>query len=229
MTLPGVHDPWPIATRPVELEPDGAHVWRVSLTASDESVQKFARSLSADERLRAESFRFDNLRRRFIIGRGVLRILLGQYVGRAPAELAFVYGPHGKPSLMGCLHARQIFFNVSQSEDVALIGITWIGEIGVDIEHVRTITEWPEIAERILIHDRDARSPSTLGEFFHAWTRHEAHVKAAGVGLGGEPASEQNWSVLSLPLEDNLVAAVAFPVNVRHFACWQWRESLALA
>jgi 4'-phosphopantetheinyl transferase len=211
------------------LEPDDAHVWRVSLNASDGSAQAFARTLSADERQRADSFRFEKLRRRFVIGRGLLRALLGQYVGRAPADLAFVYGPNGKPSLVGAVNARRIFFNVSQTEDVALVAVTSTGEIGVDVERVRTISEWPEITEHILSHDRDATPPDTLADFFHEWTRHEARVKAAGLGLGGQPGGEQKWSVRSLLLEKDLVAAVAFPIGVRHFTCWTWREGLALA
>ena len=222
MPLPTDHPRWPTPAEPVALEPDDAHLWRVSLTASDESVEAFAQTLSADERLRADSFHFEKLRRRFIIGRGVLRTLLGQYLGRAPADLVFVYGPHGKPSLMGCLPARSIYFNVSQSEDVALIALTSTGEIGVDVEHVRAISEWPEIAEHILTHDRDAAPPSNLADFFHEWTRHEARVKAAGLGLGGQPAGEQKWSVRSLSLGGDLLAAIAFPIGVRHFRCWQW-------
>jgi 4'-phosphopantetheinyl transferase len=229
MTPLSEHALWSNPTEPLEFEPDDAHLWRVSLTASDESVQAFEQTLSADERLRADSFRFEKLRRRFVIGRGVLRILLGRYLGCAPAELTFVYGPHGKPSLMGCHHARAIYFNVSQSEDVALVAVTWTGEIGVDLEHVRSISEWPEIAERILTHDRDAAPPANLADFFHEWTRHEARVKAAGLGLGGQPTGEQKWAVRSLSLEDNLVAAIAFPIGVRHFRCWQWREDSALA
>src|SRR4051812_16475273 len=104
MTLSTDDHSWPIRIEPVVLEPDDAHLWRVSLTASDQSVQAFAETLSADERQRADSFRFEKLRRRFIIGRGVLRALLGQYLGRAPGNLAFDYGPNGKPSIVGSLN-----------------------------------------------------------------------------------------------------------------------------
>jgi 4'-phosphopantetheinyl transferase len=227
MTLSTNPARWPIPPGPVVLELDDAHLWRVSLIAPDRSVQAFGQNLSSDETQRANSFRFERLRRRFVIGRGVLRALLGRYLGYAPAGLEFAYGSNGKPSLAGAHLMRPIFFNVSQSEDVALIGFTWTGEIGVDIEHVRTISEWPDIAERILSHDRDAAPPSTLEDFFHEWTRHEARVKAAGLGLGGQPAGEQKWSVRSLTLEKDLVAAVAFPIGVRHFTCWNWDEQHA--
>lgn len=220
-------DRWPTPPGPVALELDDAHLWRVSLMASDRSVHAFGQNLSADETQRAHSFQFEKLRRRFIVGRGVLRELLGQYFGRAPAGLEFVYGSNGKPALVGSPASRPIFFNVSQSQDVALIGVTWTGEIGVDLEHVRAISEWPDIAERILTHDRDAAPPSTLEDFFHEWTRHEARVKAAGLGLGGQPVDEQQWSVRSLTLEKDLVAAVAFPIGMRHFTCWSWDESHA--
>lgn len=204
------------------LEPDEVHLWRVSLRSSDESVNEFAQTLSADERQRADRFRFTTHRRRFVVGRGVLRALLGQYLGRAPADLEFAYGVNGKPSLAGLANARRIFFNASQSEDSALVAVTWTGEIGIDVEHVRAVSDWTEIAQRILTPDREAVPPATVHEFVHEWTRHEARVKATGEGLGGEAAGEPEWVVRSFSLEKDLIAAVAFPTRVRHFTCRHW-------
>lgn len=215
-------DRWRTPSDPVVLPPDEAHLWRVSLLAADETVHACASTLSADERQRADAFRFEKLRRRFVIGRGVLRTLLGRYLHRTPAELHFVYGPHGKPSLAGSQQARPLFFNVSQSEDVALIAVTWAGEIGVDLEHVRILSEWPEIAERILVPDPHAAPPVTLEDFFREWTRHEARIKAAGVGLGAPLAGEPRWSVHSLPPEKDFSAAVALPVGVQKLVSWSW-------
>jgi hypothetical protein len=48
---------------------------------------------------RAERFHFERDRRRYAVGRGILRRLLGGYSSLPPAELRFVYGLHGKPLL----------------------------------------------------------------------------------------------------------------------------------
>jgi len=213
---------WPLPPGEPGLEPDAAHLWRVSLDAPEGSGPALAQTLSADERQRADRFRFEADRRRFVVGRGALRALLGQYGGCAPAGLTFVYGPHGKPSLAGPPGAHGIFFNASRSDALALVAITRAGEIGVDLERVRALPEWREIARRVLTGDPDAAPPATLAAFFREWTRHEARLKASGLGLGGQPAAERTWDVRSLALEPDLVAAVALPAGVRQVACWSW-------
>ncbi|MDO8540966.1 MAG: hypothetical protein Q7S40_11065 [Opitutaceae bacterium] len=215
--LSPAHDRWPAPSPPHFLEPDEAHVWRTSLLASDAHIDAFAQTLSADERERAARFRFAIHRRRFVAGRGKLRSLLGRYLGHAPADLEFAYSPNGKPSLARSPNARSLFFNASHTEDCAMIAVTWVGEIGVDAEQVRPIPEWRDIARCILAPDPDAEIPSTLHEFFKEWTRHEARVKATGLGLGGQPAGEGKLAVHSLSLEKDLFAAVAFPAGVKNF------------
>jgi 4'-phosphopantetheinyl transferase len=42
--------------------------------------------LSADEQLRADRFRFEQHRQHFIIGRGVLRAILGRYMNIEPSH-----------------------------------------------------------------------------------------------------------------------------------------------
>ena len=215
-------DEWPAPSSHPVLGPDDVHLWRVSLNASDVSLHEFARTLSADERHRADCFRFEVHRRRFIVGRGVLRALLGQYVGQAPAALAFAYGPHGKPALTGSRRERGIFFNASGSDEFALMAVTRIGEIGVDLEHLRPVPEWREIAGRLLAADHDVAPPATPAEFFRAWTRHEAGLKAAGLGLGGAWPPGPAWELRSLLIDPDLVAALALPEGVRHVAGWSW-------
>src|SRR3954464_143573 len=99
MISPTSYDEWPVAPKRLHLAPDEVQVWQISLDGSAARVHAFTQTLAADERKRADDFRFAEHRRRFIIGRGTLRALLGQYLDRAPADLKFVYGPYGKPSL----------------------------------------------------------------------------------------------------------------------------------
>src|SRR5262249_25045594 len=80
------------------LELDEVDIWCVTLDDQpDDVVQLMPSLMSRDEAERARTFYFDRDRRRFIIARGVLRMLLGRYVGRRPEEIVFQYGPNGKP------------------------------------------------------------------------------------------------------------------------------------
>src|SRR6184192_3889038 len=65
--------------------------------------------LSDDECERAARFRFDRDRRRFVAGRSALRSLLASYLDADPVEVAFGYGPQGKPFVSN----STLSFNVS--------------------------------------------------------------------------------------------------------------------
>lgn len=219
---------WSAPGTSLALAPDEVHLWRVSLDASCECLHAFAQTLSADERARADRYRFEVHRRRFVVGRGALRALLGRYCGQAPAEIRFAYGPWGKPSLAGPPVSAPIYFSASGSEDCALYAFTLVGEIGVDVERVRAIPEWQDIAGRVLARAHHTAPPATLTDFFRAWTQHEAHVKALGIGLGAALPAEQSRVLQSLAIEEDLIASVALPTGARPAECWRWGDQLAV-
>jgi 4'-phosphopantetheinyl transferase len=165
------------------MAPGVVRVWFADLTAL--SVHKAAMRdlLSDDEVERADRFMMERLTDRFILRRGLLRLLLGRCTGRDPAGLVFDYGTHGKPSLPG-----GPAFNLSDSEDSLAIAVAAEGRIGVDIERLRPIESADGIADRFF-HGTERAALGALGAvqrdegFLLAWTRKEAFIKAAGVGL----------------------------------------------
>lgn len=175
------------AGSPLELPAGELHLWAASLDPGPARVAALGRTLSEDEWVRARRFRFEVHRRRFIVGRGVLRALLGAYLGAPPERLAFTYGERGKPDFAAPLPAP-LFFNLSHSHELALLGVTRAREVGVDIEHVKPMADLARIAERFFA---PAENASLLGlpaaeherAFFRCWTRKEAYLKAVGVGL----------------------------------------------
>lgn len=158
------------------------HVWRVDLDADDIQVADLVETLAPEELERAAAFRFERDRRRFIVGRGLLRALLAAYVDGSPAELSLRYGRHGKPELDAEGAPR---FNVTHSGGLALFAFS-AAAVGVDVEIIAA--EPPGVAERVF-------SPRELAElrtldgrrrdrgFLCGWTRKEAFVKARGDGL----------------------------------------------
>jgi 4'-phosphopantetheinyl transferase len=144
--------------------------------------------LSDEERTRTKRFATDLLRNRFIVSRGTTRKLLGAYLGRDPSVLEFREGNHGKPFLTGESQALGLQFNVSHSRDLALVAVSRIGEIGVDLEWVRSNLEQAEIASRFFSDNEAARIRELSGSpqvhhFFELWTCKEAFVKARGGGI----------------------------------------------
>jgi phosphopantetheinyl transferase len=137
--------------------------------------------LSAGERERAARFRFDVHRNRYVARHYWIRLELARRYGGAPQDLIFELGANGKPCLGGAGNRRG-GFNVSSSQDYAMLGYDDRGEIGVDIECIRPFRDAADFAahnyswsERALAKDPTA--------FFRIWTRKEAFLKCTGLGL----------------------------------------------
>ena len=160
-------------------------VWRVWLSTTEPTLGYYRTVLCLDELNRAERFRFENLKRSYIVCRGGLRVLLGHYLGCNPREIEFVCGQKGKPALRGMSPVR---FNISHSGDLALYAFTLDCELGVDVERLRELDDLESIASRFFCAAEASELLSLRPEdrrtaFFRCWTRKEAYVKAVGDGL----------------------------------------------
>jgi 4'-phosphopantetheinyl transferase len=222
------------------------HVWTGPLDVPDAVRAGLAATLSAAEAQRAEQFKFDRHRNRFIAGRGWLRTTLARYLQVEAAGLEFVYSPHGKPALAARSNPAHLHFNLAHSDDLALLAITRTGPVGIDVEHVRLIKDLEDLVSRFFSRREDelfqALAPNKKpAAFFNLWTRKEALLKATGQGIGsaladvevsflpGEPArllgiagdtgKAVEWSLHDLSSANRLAAALAIQarnVRVRH-------------
>jgi len=158
------------------------HVWRASLERPARVVELMYSTLSTDERARADRFHFARDRSRFVIGRALLRRLLGCYTGATPEALEFEYGEFDKPSLL-----RGPRFNLSHSGTIALYAVSREGEIGIDVELDRDVSR-DRVAERFFSPGEVKALRALPAElqpraFLSCWTRKEAFLKARGDGL----------------------------------------------
>lgn len=176
-----LHDTFqPLAAGGVPLGPRELHIWAVPLHGDPEP---YAALLSKAEVQRLERFRFADHRRRYQIGHGALRAILGGYLGKDPRDLEFAQGPRGKPYLA----EAGPFFNLSHSGKLALIGVSAV-ELGLDCEKVRHLESLGEIARKHFSEAEFAALDALQGDarelaFYRCWTRKEAYIKALGEGL----------------------------------------------
>lgn len=208
--------------------------------------------LSADEHARAERFYFDKDRRRYVVGRGVLRRLIGRYLAVDPAEIRFAYGEQGKPELAAPEPTeRELAFNISHAQGAALFAFGWARRIGVDIEPVRQLDDAAVVAERFFsaweVGRYTAVSPEQQPQaFFNCWTRKEAYIKAIGDGLScpldsfdvtltpGEPAqllrvrgsgtAAARWQLVSLEPVPGYAAALVADGVPWQLQRWRWPD-----
>jgi 4'-phosphopantetheinyl transferase len=147
-------------------------------------MQELAGIMSVDERDRADAFINLDAKMTFIMARSVMRLMLSRYLGGSPRTIQLSIGAYGRPQL--AQSGTGIDFNISHSGNIAFLGITNVGSIGVDIEQKRTIdlqafVNFLTVEERTAI---DRYGPDLQSSrFFEVWTRLEAYSKMLGVGL----------------------------------------------
>jgi 4'-phosphopantetheinyl transferase len=241
---------WLPPTHHLRLSNDEVHVWRVSLDLPAPHVQSLQQTLAPDELDRTERFHFQIHRQRFIVTRGLLRVILGRYLNIEPNQLHFSYSDYGKPALIPPPAQEALNFNVSHSHELALYAITRNRHIGIDVEYVHPISEIERIAERFFSAQENAvlrTLPQTekLNAFFKCWTRKEAYIKAKGEGLSapldqfdvslapgeparllnvrGDPQEVSRWSLQELIPGPGYVAALAVEGHDWGLSLWQWR------
>ena len=181
-------DPWLNPVRPVKLGEGEVHVWRACLDVTVEELQVRSKLLKEEERARGARYLRAEVGSRFVAGRGLLRRLLGMYLGTDAAEVEFTFNSFGKPALAAKHGAGDLRFNVSHSHDWALIAFTRGRELGVDIERVRPDFATREIAQRFFSPSEARRlialpAATQTEAFFQCWTRKEGYIKARGEGL----------------------------------------------
>lgn len=225
-------------------------VWATALDRPPAACERLRAWLTADETARAARFHFERDARRYVVARGVLRDLLGAYLGLAPGAIRFVYGPRDKPALAPPLDAGGVQFNVSHSGAVALYAVGVHRRMGVDVEQVRVLDDLDALAERNFSRAERAALRALPPEqrpaaFFACWTRKEAYVKALGDGLShpldaftvsfaagaparvveieGDAVAAARWTLGAIGVGPGYEAAVAVdgPVTIAMRGFWE--------
>lgn len=163
--------------------------------------------LCSDEHQRLRRCRLPADQDRFLLGRGLLRLRLGQALGLEPARLRFRLGPQGKPALEGLESRDTLQFNLAHSGALVLLALHPERPVGVDVEKHRPGLNWRSIARRHLprgcLEALEALPPAEqLSGFLQHWCRLEAGLKATGLGLaavGAPPPPGLELHDLQLP------------------------------
>jgi 4'-phosphopantetheinyl transferase len=176
-------------TPPASLASGCIHIWCVDGKDINDPVilRRGASDLTASEVARAERFVKQEDRHRFIVGRWMLRHLLGKYSLAVPREITFAINQHGRPELVG-LNRLRIHFNLSHTDGLVACAFTSGTAIGIDVERMRQSSFDMEIACnyfstaacRDILH---ATGGSRMERFFEYWVLMEAYAKARGTGL----------------------------------------------
>lgn len=203
------------------------------LDLPDIYVNEYSQLLDDYESKRASKFVMMKDRKRYITAHGQIRLILSSYLGIDAKDLKIKQGNGQKPKLEG----ESIFFNLSHSEDYALLAVSSTGEVGIDIECKRADVNLHSVGKSVFssfeYHSLCELNVSKQNEaFFKCWTKKEAFIKAIGRGFEYDTKSftvstnpdtpakflffDKNdydvsqWNLVSFQPFENTYAALAF-------------------
>ena len=240
---------WNAPSTQLLLSMNDVHIWRAGIDLPSKRVQEFKGSLSTEERIKADRFRFEQDKSRFIAARGILRRILACYLGVDPGTIRLCYEKDGKPRLQNAFGKTGIQFNLSHSEGLAFYVFAEGHEVGVDVEYMREISEMEQIVEQFFsVTERVFFGTLPTSEkqetFFNWWTRKEAFTKATGEGLSypldrfdvsagpgksvglltilGDTKEASRWSMWDVRPAEQFAGAVVVEGEGWDVQYWQW-------
>ena len=175
------------------------------------------------------------------------KVILGRYLNVSPEEVEFEYHPNGKPALSSRLLHPALCFNLSHSDELLLLAVTYHRAVGIDVETIHSDLEVENSRNNSFHQRRESscrRCPRTGTRLlFCGWTRKEAYLKARGEGLTypldqftvsmdcdqpaqllevkGDPQELSRWSFRMLTPAPGTIAALVVEGHHWHVAQWQ--------
>lgn len=159
-----------------------------------------------------ERFKFDLNKKQSIIS----SILKNKYVGND-----IYINKQGKP-----MH-KDIFFNISHSDDYVVIALNDKYDIGIDIEHIKE-----NINDELINHvcnDLEIKEINNGDKnklFYYYWTRKEATLKCKGSGLVNDVKDilkNNNYTLESFFIDDYVCSiAINYKQNIKIAKEWEY-------
>jgi 4'-phosphopantetheinyl transferase len=209
--------------------------------SEDVETERLETLLSPAEVLRLNRFHRHADRRRFAIGRAMIRALLAERLGVPGEQVELRLDERGRPHLLDGY--SDLVFSISHAGDRVLCALASGLPLGVDVEPVRTIPNASALAARFFHPDETAvlaRVPSDAHDrvFLTLWVRKEAYLKAIGIGLAGgldtysflhsaETVDNRDergeWTLADLDLGTRYVGAVAVGATTAQVIVIPWQ------
>ena len=180
------------------LSPSRIDIWEYPLLTIWDGAREILNSNEID---RADRFYFERHRRRFTVARSMMRLILAHYLKEKASQLTFRENKYGKPEIK---HPSQIEFNLSHSQDLALLVVGKNHPVGIDLEFFSG-RSYLGIGDQLFSEAENnalKKTPLYLRSlsFFTIWAQKEAFIKACGLGLSYPTKS---FNVASLPNESS--------------------------
>lgn len=169
----------------INLNEEEIYLWIYDIRKNNK-FNEFIYSLSKNEIEKANRFKFQSDKSRYILAHCFVRSVLNKYLKILPKDLVFKYNSNGKPELNN--NEKNIFFNLSHSKDIVALCISKKEFVGVDVEYINNEFGYDDIVKNCF-HKNEFQEWMRINTFDKAkvfysyWTCKEAYIKAIGKGL----------------------------------------------
>lgn len=159
-------------------------IWKIPLKLTELQVEALMVCLSDEEQVAARRFKFDMHRRRYVAAHFAMNNILADELRISTEEIQYNKNPYGKPFISN----YPVNFNLSHSEELALLIVSNDCEVGIDVEYMKRVIDVRGVAARFF-HPEEVEQLLLLPEdeqmlyFYRVWTAKEAFLKAKGVGI----------------------------------------------
>jgi 4'-phosphopantetheinyl transferase len=144
------------------------------------SASEYERFITQEELEKSNRFKFPQGKERYILSKAWTREYISEILDIDPKSIKFEKTENGKPYLS---EHKNIYFNISHSEDYFAIVVNEDQDVGIDIEKIRVSDNLDKLAAKAFgpkeiaqlrdISDVDKKN----NLFYHFWTRREAVIK----------------------------------------------------
>jgi 4'-phosphopantetheinyl transferase len=222
---------------------ENINIWRVCVSENVSFIDSFLAFMKPEEIARANRYFHAKDRNRYIISRGLLRNILGNYLKQQPAEVEFKIGPNKKPFVVNN-GKDSLQYNISHAGDWILLAIS-NSDVGADTEVVDNGFDYEEVIKEYFGSEEITyiKQSTPAERFFTLWTRKEALTKATAKGIDNNLklipvldgihsisshiiSSANDWLISSFKLNNQYVGSIAANPVTETFMFWDIDFSL---
>ena len=168
----------------IELLSNQIHIWVVFWKDIELFIESQLSCLNEKEVKKSKAYHNSDDRWRYLCGKILCKLLIAEYLGLDKKSIDFSIDCYGKPHFCND-ESENIFFNISHSDDIVLLAFSRDNELGVDIEKIRKIDDYNELANNFFSceEQQHIRKNNSIDVFYEIWSQKEAYLKAKGIGI----------------------------------------------
>ncbi len=156
-----------------------------------DELKQYTYILDSEEVKQFNKYKIEKKQIEFLIGRILLKGILGNIFKKNAREISFSKNEYGKLYLSNQPHGLNLNFNLSHTDGKLVCGITRVGRLGIDVEN--TEIDYLELMEMFFLpkeisyvnSQSDFKNRKNL--FYQIFTRKEAYMKLIGKGFSLSP------------------------------------------